>query len=311
MLLPGKRPDFPRVIDNSMRMQFIECPRKFALRYLYHLVRGSSIHLHAGSVFAKGIEVVRRAIYGPMKMSVDDALVYAFRPMVKEWAGVAVEDDALKRFDRVVGALEYYFRSEEAYPPHSDHIKPLMSSTGEPFVEWNAVAPLPINHPQTGEPLLYSGYFDMFGLMGESTQCIVDEKTTSQLGGQWVGKWRLRSQFTGYAWLAHEYSYPVRAAVIRGVAFYKNGYGTQEAIVYRPDWHIKMWYAQLLRDVRRMIQAWEEGYFDLNLGDECGKFGGCMFTELCDTNDPGAWLSQYKVEPYDPTHRYLLVKKAA
>lgn len=303
------RPSLPKVLDNTMLTTFIECPTRFAWRHLWGLTRGLGIDLHAGAVFAKGLETARRYYYAaasPHKGDVDLSLVCGIRAMAKEWGKVEVEADEVKRFPRVCGALEYYFCAPDAFHPAIDHIQPIIRDDGEPAVEFNFVVPIPIKHPETGEPFLLTGRFDMFGLLRGERMVILDEKTTQQLGGQWVQRWRMRSQFTQYIWGAQQYGYKVDTAIVRGVAFYKHTYANAEAIVYRQPWHIDMWYENMLKTVTRMVQQWERGDFDMALGEACASYGGCMFQDLCDTPDPQSWVSQYKVEHWNPLVRHKI-----
>lgn len=302
------RPSLPAVLDNTMVTTFIECPKRFAWRHLWGLVRGLGIDLHAGASFAKGIEAVRRYYYStnsPYHGNIDPCLAEGFRAAAKEWGKVEVPDDEVKSFRRVCGALEYYFCAPDAYMPGTDHIQPVIND-GVPAVEWNAVFPIDVKHPETGEPFLITGRFDLLGLLRNERIVILDEKTTQQLGGQWSQRWRMRSQFTTYIWLAQQYGIKVDTAIVRGVAFYKHNYATTEAIIYRQPWHIEMWYENLLRTVRRMVESWERGIFDLALGEACASYGGCMFQDLCDTPDPQSWVSQYRVEHWNPLVRHKI-----
>jgi hypothetical protein len=287
---------------------FIECPKRFAWRHLFGFTRGTGIDLHAGAVFAKGMEVTRRAFYGhdsDCRGNLDLSLVHGLRAMAREWGKVEVADDEVKRFPKVAAALEYYFTAPDAFNPVLDHIQPIMVD-GQPFVEWNFVCPIDVKHPETGEPFLLTGRFDMFGLLNAERMVILDEKTSQQLGGQWIGRWRMRSQFTTYIWGAQQYGHKVDTAVVRGIAFYKHNFGKAEAIVYRQPWHIEMWYDNLIRTVKRMVDSWERGVFDLALGEACASYGGCMFTDLCDTPDPDSWTSTYKVEHWNPLVRHKI-----
>jgi hypothetical protein len=302
------RPSLPKVLDNTMVTTFIECPTRFAWRHLWGFARGLGIDLHAGAAFAKGIETVRRYYYAetsPYRGDIDRSLAEGFRAAAKEWGKVEVEADEVKRFPRVCGALEYYFSAPDAFMPATDHIQPVMHG-GEPQVEWNAVHPIDVKHPETGEPFLITGRFDMFGLLRGERLVILDEKTTQQLGGQWVQRWRMRSQFTTYIWLAQQFGYKVDTAIVRGIAFYKHNYANAEAIVYRQPWHIEMWYENLIRVVTRMVEQWERGRFDMALGEACASYGGCMFQDLCDTPDPQSWVSQYRVEHWNPLVRHKI-----
>jgi hypothetical protein len=299
-MTPSNRPAFPRVIDNTMRVTFVACPQKWRLRYLHHYATTvDSVNLHFGGVFARGLEVARRAIWDD-GFSVVAALQRAFPVMAKAWGNYSSADE-VKTFPRCIGALEYYLC--DAYQPAVDKILPYRPDGKKAAIEWNFVLPIDVKHPETGEPILYAGRFDNFGLLNGQDLVIVDEKTTKQLGGQWAQKWRLRSQFTGYTWGARKFGHDVKACVVRGIGIYKHDYGTLESIVYRPQWHVDMWYEQLLRDVTRMVTAWETSVFDRALADPCADFGGCMFVDVCESSTPENWLSQYVIAPWDPLKR--------
>ena len=170
-------------------------------------------------------------------------------------------------------------------------------------IEFSFLEPLEILHPESGDPLLYSGRMDMMcdyqGLkLGE------DDKTASQLGASWARQWDLRSQFTGYVWGAARAGIKLDGFLVRGVSILKTKYDTLEAITYRPGWQIERWHEQLLRDIKRMMRSWEEGYFDLNLDHACAEYGGCPFRGVCQMRDPLPLLQQqFEQRKWDPVAR--------
>lgn len=300
---------FPPVIDSSMRSEFIACPESFNRRYLQGWQRpGRSIHLHFGAVFAAGMATFRNAYYGVFdsadgSYNVDQALGVAAARMVTEWGDYEPNTafPSTKTLESCLGALESYVAQ---YPPATDHIQPARSPTGDLAVEFSFALPLPIAHPQTGEPLLYSGRFDLVGQMG-TTLVGVDEKTTTQLGPTWGQQWRLRAQFTGYTWGARAYGYDLQGFVVRGVSILKRGFGHAEVIESRPQWMIDRWYHQLCDDVRRMVDLWQarrdfERPWPQALDSACGSYGGCQFLDLCTTEHPEKWLDDYEQHHYDP-----------
>ena len=280
------RPPFPRLIDSTLRSTFVSCPRKFELEYLHHWKpQRESVHLVAGGAFAKGIETVRLS-YFLHKMSEEKALGEGIRALIQEYGTFEPDDTtSAKTIDNMCGALVEYFT---VFGLATDPIQPHFSN-GSPCVEFSFALPIGIAHPETGDPILYGGRFDM---VGEYNGAIfaVDEKTASQLGNSWQKNWTLRSQLTGYCWGAREFGYPVAGAIIRGISILKSGYGHAESIQYRPDWQIARWYEQLHRDVDRMIQCWQEGYFDYSLDGSCANYGGCPFLDVCNSHDPERWL---------------------
>lgn len=297
------RGDFPRVIDNTIRTLFVSCPRKFYWRISRGLVAGDkSIHLHAGAAFAKGLEGFRLSYWGDAPGDYERALLEGFRALTKaygydpEWEAVALEKSA-KSYTRIATAYLAYW---DRFHPDRDRLRPFIHQ-GRPAVEFNFSVPLPIPHPQTGEPLIYTGRFDLLGeYMG--ALWAVDEKTTSAMGATWSRQWELRSQFTGYCWGAQQYGLPVAGALVRGVSVQKEQIKFGEAPVYQPEWKINRWYEQLLSDIRRMVRAWDSNQWDYNLSDSCASFAGCQYLSLCTKPNPETWIEgSYTVHPWDPT----------
>lgn len=294
---------FPPVIDSSMRSSFVACPHQFFRRYIQFLQQPHrSIHLHFGAAFADGISAFREAFYRD-GMPTMDALGIGAKAIVKTWGDFPQEvEGSAKSLYRCVGALESYCHQ---YPPATDHVKPYIEN-GMIHTEFNFALPLPIKHPQTGEPILYAGRFDMLGDMG-GLKVIEDDKTTSQLGATWGTQWRLRGQFTGYVWGAQEYGHRIDGIVVRGISILKTQYGHAEVIEQRPMWMIDRWRLQMLKDVQRMIDCWRNyaqygnAYeWDQDLDSACSSYGGCQFLDVCTSPNPDQWLSQYEEIPYDP-----------
>jgi hypothetical protein len=133
---------------------------------------------------------------------------------------------------------------------------------------------------------------------------VEDDKTATQLGDSWTRQWELRSQFTGYCWAAREAGISVNGVLVRGVSILKTKYGSAQAITYRSGWEIDRWLGQVLRDLRRLESAWNEGYYDFNLGEACNSYGGCQFTNVCKSNEPETWLPMYfERKRWDPLER--------
>jgi hypothetical protein len=282
---------FPQYIDNTMRGTFVACPHKFRRSFIDNLAPiEPSIHLHAGGALASALDTTRKAFYGGGK-SEPEALALGATELIRFWGDFPAEHET-KSLPRMLLAFDDYFRE---YPLPSDAIKPLMLSGNKPCTEFSFALPLPINNPDTGEPLLYTGRFDMLGVFNE-TLFVVDEKTTSQLGQMWQQQWDLKSQFTGYCAAARSFGYPVAGAIVRGIGLLKNDTSFAQVIEYRPDWQIDRWYAQLLRDINRMIACYRENEFDYALDEACASYGGCAFRRLCLSQNPENWIEGYFTE---------------
>ena len=284
-----ERPPFPSAIDSTMMKTFRGCPRKLELEYLHHYKsKFPSVHLHAGAAFASGLESSRRAFY-EQGLPPETAVAMGAETLLREYGDFECPPMAAKTADRMLGALEFYFT---AYPMGSDMIQPYEWSPGKRAIEFSFATPLPVLHPETHEPLIYSGRSDMIGNMAGGL-FIEDDKTASQLGASWPSQWDLRSQFTGYCWSAHQSGLKVDGVLVRGVSILKTKYETAQVITYRQPWEMARWLEQTCRDIERMKTAWLAGYFDYNLDEECNAYGGCLFKRVCQSRDPQPWLDQY------------------
>lgn len=292
---------FPKAIDSTLRASFVACPRKFQLQYLEHWKKKrTSVHLVAGGAFAEGMDVTRTQF--ATGDTPEQALAAGAKALIRKYGDFEAEDDHNKSLANMVAALG------ESFAHHgfsTDPLQPHILPNGKPAVEFSFAIPISedLLHPETGDPILYTGRFDMLGEMQDNLW-VVDDKTTGYIGKQWFNQWTLRSQLTGYCWAAREYGYPVVGAIIRGLAIRKKDFGHAESIQYRPDWMITRWHMQLQRDIQRMIRSWEEGYFDYTLDGACSDYGGCDFLEVCSSPNPERWLAtDFEQRIWDPLAR--------
>jgi len=294
---------FPQTIDNTIRSTFAHCQQKFVYSHLHKLSpQGTNVHLHAGGAFAHGMEATRRA-YFEQNLSPDDAVAVGVGALIKFYGDYEAPEGSAKSLERMAGALEYYFSIHRL---DNDFLTPYTSSSGERGIEFSFSIPLPIPHPETGEPLLYCGRFDMLATHKNGSLFVVDEKTSTSLGAQWSRNWNLDSQFTGYLWGAQQYGLPVSGAIIRGISILKTKYDTAEAIIYRPQWQIERWYTQLLREVEYMLRIYADTKLAFANLDKhgCNAYGGCAYERLCSSPNPEAWASQYyETNTWDPLRR--------
>ena len=302
------RVPFPATIDSTLLKTFRGCPRKAFLEYVHHWKsKYPSIHLHAGGCFASALEAGRRAFYEQGETP-ERSLEIACAQLVQEWGEFEVPFGVAKTLDRMLGALVFYF---ESYPMDVDPLQPYEWSPGKRALEFSFATPLPVDHPETHEPMIFSGRADMIGRMAGGL-FIEDDKTTSQLGASWINQWDMRSQFTGYCWSARQSGLEVDGVVVRGISILKTKYDTAQVITYRQPWEMERWLEQTCRDIERMKVAWRTGYWDYNLDEECNAYGGCLFRRVCMSKDPDPWLEQYyEQRVWDPlTHTETRLKGA-
>lgn len=276
---------FPSVWDSSMLATLRSCPHKFALEYLNHWKpKRESHHLRAGGAFAKGLEVSRATFYRDGKPAAE-ALEAGIGALLAAYGDFQPPDDSPKTAARMAGALEFYFSH---WPLGADPAVPAV--LGDRLgIEFSFAQPLPINHPESGDPLIYCGRADMICDFAGG-RYVEDDKTASQLGASWSRQWDLRSQFTGYCWAARAAGIATQGVLIRGISILKTKYDCAEAVSYRPEWQVDRWLNQTLRDIERARKCWEEGYWDLSLDHACTEYGGCTFRQICLLQDPQPFL---------------------
>lgn len=300
------RPPFPTVLDSTLIASFRSCPQKTFLESFQHWkLRDQSVHLHAGASFASGVEATRVAFYVEGQ-SPENSVAAGLQRLLETYGDFECPPDSAKSVGRMAGALEYYF---DQYRLGEDKAIPIALPGGKHGIEFSFIEPLDILHPETGEPLLYSGRLDMMCTF-DGMKLGLDDKTTSQLGASWPSQWNLRSQFTGYCWAAERAGIKLDGFLVRGVSILKTRYDTLQSITYRPAWMIERWYAQLLHDAKRMIQAWESDYWDWNLDHACTEYGGCPFRNVCQMRSPLPLLEQqFQRRQWNPVTRTETVLK--
>lgn len=319
---------FPTTIDSSMIAAFRSCPTRARYEYFEHWkTRTPSIHLHAGKAFAAGCEATRLAYYlgeykipRPVTSAVAlpeserydfvqrepgnerDSLGCGLGVLLAEYGDFPCPPESAKSAERMAGAFEYFF---SVFRLPDDKAVPV--KLGEKRgIEVGFLEPLEFRHPETGDPLMYTGRLDMLTtyagqLFGE------DDKTTSQLGASWSRQWDLRSQFISYSWGVRRLGYPIAGFLVRGVSILKTKYDNAQAIVYFPQWMVDEWYEQLIEvDLPRMVQMWESGKWAKSLAEACNEYGGCGFKQICLSAPQSrmTWLeSSYERRKWDPVTR--------
>lgn len=302
---------FPHLLDSTM-LNASTCGRKFFLEYCQRLAPPQkSIHLHAGGVLAEALQVTRLAFHKYGK-SAEASLQDGIRAAIRYWGDYPEptgQREKYKDFINVAAAIIDYFRQ---YPLEADPIRPYIRENGDPAIEFTFAIPLPILHPDTGNPLLYGGRSDMVGVYG-GFNCIVDEKTTYSFSSNWTKQFLMRGQFIGYIWAGQQSGMDTEMAVIRGIAIQQREIQHLEYGPFSyPKWQIQRWYEQMLIKVQRMKDAYEDytkhgvvldHAFQLNFGEVCSSFGGCAMLDLCTSENPEVWYSTFIENTWNPLHK--------
>lgn len=318
----GIIPRFPEVIDSSMLSAFRACPYKAYLNYFEHWhPQFESVHLIAGGAFAKGIEVARKVFYEEGK-DMETAEAEGLLALIKDYGLFECPDDSAKSMERMCGALEFYLSQ---YPLGNDGAEPITLDSGRRGIEFSFAEPLEANHPETGNPLIFSGRADMIAEFAGAVFNF-DEKTTTQLGQKWGMQWDLRSQFTSYCWAGKRVGVEMQGTIVRGISILKTKYDTQQAITYRAGWELEQWEELLYRDIKRLQDYWQEQQFNRNLDGACARsgnpwdrntdsacndYGGCQFRGVCKSKNPYDVLQQdFSRRVWDPLqHREVPIEE--
>jgi hypothetical protein len=296
--------EFPHLIDNTMRGDFLMCPKKFYWSFVRKLAPASpSIHLHAGGAFAAGLEAAKRSFYEKRNTEAE-ALRDGLAALLTSYGPIQLPPARTgdKSCENVIRAYDSYF---QRYPLGRDYLKPHIAANGQAMLEFTFAIPTEVAHPQTGHPILYGGRADEIAEMesgGSKQLMIADEKTTTSLGESWAAQWDLESQFTGYVRAALEFGIPVAGVVVRGVGLLKTKITHAEALIYRSQWVVDRWWRQLNKDLRRMVAAWETNDYDYALSkNACAAYGGCAFKMLTESPDPESYVPiHYRHREWDP-----------
>lgn len=279
---------FPLVWDSTALASLRACRQQFEYSTVQKLkLRGTSIHLHAGGAFARGLEVARMAFYKD-GASPSDAVALGASALITAYGDFDPGNSA-KSLDRMVGALEYYFSE---YPLDADPAR-ILTLAGKPAVEFSFAIPLPISHPESEEPLLFCGRFDAVVEYAGGIYAM-DEKTTSSLGATWSRQWDLRGQFCGYAWALREHGLNCQGTIVAGVSILKTKYEQQRAVVPQPDWKIDRWLSDSIAEIEDAKARYVANASPRrNWSESCNAYGGCSYKQLCSVQDPTPWIDTY------------------
>lgn len=300
---------FPTYFDNTMREAAHVCGTKFRTSFLLNRrPKGRNVHLLAGGALAAGLEMARRSYFdvrdNPYRGDGAIARAKGWTALTRHYGDFTPPEGTSgdKSYENVAEAFDAYL---DKWPFASDYIQPFIVD-GLACVEFTFAIPLPeVLHPETGQPMLYTGRFDWLGLIGNDLY-IVDEKTSAELGPKWSLKYEMSSQLTGYYWVARTFGFDVKGIIIRGIGLLKSQIKLDERRFYRQAWEVNRWYQQLIDDIENAIREWERDRWSFALGDACAAYGGCEYRTLCQSANPGPWLDvDYEERNWDPLNKGL------
>ncbi len=272
---------FPTVIDSTALADFALCPRRFYWRWARKKTPTAlNTHTTFGKAFASGLEAARLRYLEDSDTPADALAAVAIRAAMRELGDdydELAEQGEAKTPTRLAQALTYYLT--EAWPLGADGLVPEKP-------EYTFAIDTGFRHPDTGDPLLFAGRFDLLArdeVTGEMV--IVDDKTTSALGDRWLAQWRMRGQFLAYAWAARTFGIRVSRCVVRGLAILKTKFAHAEAFVYTPDWRLDEWEEWMRHHLALVIAYYQRGQWPKVYSAACSMYGECPYADLCMTPD--------------------------
>lgn len=301
---------FPEVVDSSIIQTAVQCRRKGYYSSIRNIIPSEiNVHLNAGGAYAKGLQVFRTEYY-ENKRSLEDARALGAVALIKYYGTFeAPARQSAKQWDNILHAYLSYI---EQYNPEFDLLKP-HSVDGKYFIEFSFAIPLPVKHPDTGNPIIYGGRSDMIGVMYDTDLYVMDDKTTGQLGDKWADQWKMRGQFTGYTWAGRTYGLDIKGAIIRGTSIQKTQTKHIQSFEYRPAWMVDQWYEEMVMNLERMVVGYgqlknesspryafpKDGQFN----DHCATYGGCRYRVLCTSPTPEQWVPvNFQYHKWNPLH---------
>ena len=306
---------FPPAIDSTMLSMFDACPQKFLMEFILRKVPiGRSIHLHAGGCVARATELIRIYYYRD-GLPLEECFIKTFPAYAKMWGDFQAPEKEYKDFVNCWCAVEAYFKE---YPPATDYFQPYMNTDGSPAVEFKFSVPMNISHPDTGDPLMFAGRFDMLSQPHDQKVCyVVDEKTSKSLGASWQYQWNMRGQFFGYTRSSQACGYPAVGALVRGIAIQQTQFGFQEKLVMFTEEQLDEWWHTAHKKAGQMVQMYEISKAMYNpgslvaqkslhttwtksYGDACSSYGGCQFMDLCTHPEPWHIYRDYERRVWNP-----------
>lgn len=305
-------PYFPPSVDSTMLSAFASCPQRFFNEFSLRMAPvGISPHLHAGKCFAQALETVRRCVYG-QGATLEEALAVALPEFLQGWGTYEPPEGSgaeMKDSIAMWGAVVAYFNY---WHPTTDSLTPLMwGPNNEPALEFRFAIPTEILHPETGEPIFYSGRCDMVAEY-KGMVAPVDEKTSKGIGPGWMRQWLLRGQFMGYVYAVRLHGYECSHAFARGIGILKTEYKFAETPIPFQQWLLEQWWEDVHEKLGRMVTMYERmmndatdansrhKFWPYDFADACNSYGGCSYRELCRSQNKPQWYSDFARRAWDP-----------
>jgi len=283
---------FPTVFDSTILNDSRKCPAYFEEAFINCLRgAGENVDLMFGAAFAKGLEIARLRYYRDA-LSSDEAISLGLQAAGQYWGEFQEPEGHNKNFQSLMLSLHGYFDQW----PLGEPPFPLEKDT----IEYTFSIPIGIEHPDTGQELVYAGKFDMLGTDGAMIYP-VDEKTTGSPFFRWAEGWNLWGQFIGYVWGCRKMGLAVDKVLVRGIYVSKNKTEYIQHFAPTTPQVMENWFHDMRLHIELLIEMYKHKRFPRVYGTACKVYKPCAYLPLCEATHREDWISLYHgVEPWNP-----------
>lgn len=349
LLAPLSDDNYLLVLDNTAAERFTTCP-KSAEYYLVHkreahaknaaLTFGGAIHAGLETLL-KGKLTIERTTFGPAADHLEDEDAFSLRIARSILDYFTAHPTALDEYRTPTIALEVmaHYRQRARLPDYewsvlSDDNGLLVERAFElplGVLEVNAEISLPGKPPFFVKEIhvAWSGKIDV---VANANGCnrIVDHKTTSMGGDQFVQDFQLSNQTIGYTWAARQLWPELNISGFCGNAIFlkRPASGTFPAggllssgsrggkppldffrfyFEYSPE-RIIEWHQNIMFVMEDFVTCLIRGVFTMHTKYCFGKFGRCQYHDVCSLDDPKVRMNMLHTDMFrdvtwNPTHK--------
>jgi hypothetical protein len=281
----------PDTWDNSMRVCFKQCPRKFYFTYLRRLgypPGETPVYFTFGRAFGEGMNVwYRHNATLPGTREHEERRLHAIASAVKLWKDEGGMDKGVDSESNLIRVLTEYF---DAYPRE----KWSYVQRGE---ELGWVWPL------AGTPYMLGGSLDGYAEWPSYGLFFVEHKTTGgYLTDAYIKQWYFSSQVTQYSWFLHNFhggSADVYGGLLNLVTKQAPGPRSKwttpkqsRLLIKKSRFQLEEFEEQFRNDLTIFERHWESWYWPMEgplFPTMCSGGPGlskCPFMPICDSGIP-------------------------
>lgn len=163
----------------------------------------------------------------------------------------------------------------------NDTYEVMRTEDGHPMIEIHAQHRIYTGHKLN---INYHGTLDLVlkdTITGEI--CVVDHKTTWQLGKDFYNRLKPNHQYTGYVWLANKtLGLKTNRFLVNGIQVAKTKRALARQFTERNEEDFKELTAAVVFNVKKYLECGAENCWPQNAPNPCTMYGGCAYRGVCD-----------------------------